>query len=114
MPAVPCWDSAQPAHKRGRAPDVTVDRALQLLVGWSLLNWSADGSAVIAHRLVMRVLRERMSDEGTLPAAAERAIAGLRTAMPPAKEEWPDRRCAREVVEQIMALAGNLAPYHTS
>jgi hypothetical protein len=93
------------------APDVTVDRALQLLVGWSLLNWSSDGSAVIAHRLVMRVLRERMSGEGTLPAAAGRAIAGLRTAMPPAKEEWPDRRCAREVVEQIIALAGNLAPY---
>jgi tetratricopeptide (TPR) repeat protein len=92
-------------------PDVALDQALQHLAGWSLLSWSADGSAVAVHRLVMRVVRERASREGTLPAAARRAVAALRTAMPPVGDLWPEAGLARELVEQITALTRNLAPY---
>ena len=46
-----------------------VDRALARLAGASLLTFSVDGSAVAAHRLVMRVIREQ--------AAARNALAGI-------------------------------------
>lgn len=92
-------------------PEVAVDKALQYLTGWSLLSWSTDGSAVTAHRLVMRVVRERASQQGTLPAGAVRAIAALRAFMPPAGERWPDAERAREAVEQIIALTRALAAH---
>ena len=46
------------------APEVA-DRALARLAGASLLTFSVDGSAVTAHRLVMRVIRENLA-AGTL------------------------------------------------
>jgi tetratricopeptide (TPR) repeat protein len=92
-------------------PEVAVDKALQYLTGWSLLSWSTDRSAVTAHTLVMRIVRERASQQGTLPTAARRAIAPLRAFMPPAGERWPDEQRARETVEQIIALTRALAPH---
>jgi tetratricopeptide (TPR) repeat protein len=92
-------------------PDAAVDDALQQLADWSLLTWSANGSAVVAHRLVMRVVRERANREETLRAAAGCAIAALRIMMPPLEDESPDHERAQELVEQIIALAGNLAPH---
>ena len=42
------------------APEA-VDRVLARLAGASLLTFSLDGSAVTAHRLVMRVIRENLA-----------------------------------------------------
>jgi hypothetical protein len=50
-----------------------IDRALGQLADASLLTFSGDGSAVTAHRLVMRVARERRAHEGTLANARQRA-----------------------------------------
>ena len=51
------------------APEVA-DRVLARLAGASLLTFSLDGSAVTAHRLVMRVIRENLAVAGSLNAGA--------------------------------------------
>ena len=45
-----------------------VDRVLARLAGASLLTFSVDGSAVTAHRLVMRVIRENLAAGDALTA----------------------------------------------
>jgi hypothetical protein len=42
------------------------DEALGRLAEWSLLAFSLDGQAVLAHRLVLRVVRERLKYQGRL------------------------------------------------
>ena len=54
------------------APEA-VDRVLARLAGTSLLTFSLDGSAVIAHRLVMRVIRENLAADSALTAVCESA-----------------------------------------
>ena len=86
------------------APEV-VDRVLARLAGASLLTFSLDGSAVSAHRLVMRVIRENLAASNALTAvcaggraAARRAgriterDAGIRTGPRPGtwwSRSWP-------------------------
>ena len=86
------------------APEV-VDRVLARLAGASLLTFSVDGSAVSAHRLVMRVIRENLAAGNALTAvcqAAARLLDGLAESL---SESWhQDRAAARDLVEQIMAL----------
>jgi hypothetical protein len=52
------------------------DRALARLAAESLLTFSVDGSAVTAHRLVMRVIREQAAARNTLTSTCT-AAAGL-------------------------------------
>ena len=86
------------------APEVA-DRVLARLAGASLLTFSVDGSAVSAHRLVMRVIRENLAADGALTAvcqAAARLLDGLAASL---DERWhEDRAATRDLVEQIMAL----------
>jgi tetratricopeptide (TPR) repeat protein len=81
------------------------DRVLGRLAGASLLTFSVDGSAVSAHRLVMRVIRENLAAGGALTAvcqAAARLLDGLSASQ---DERWhEDRAVTRDLVEQIMAL----------
>ncbi len=85
-------------------PEVA-DRVLARLAGASLLTFSVDGSAVSAHRLVMRVIRENLAAGGALTAvcqAAARLLDGLAASL---DERWhEDRAATRDLVEQIMAL----------
>jgi tetratricopeptide (TPR) repeat protein len=87
------------------------DRALGRLAKGSLVTFSVDGSAVTAHRLVMRVIREQ--------AAARSALAGVCTAAAALLDdlavslEWSwheDRTAARDLVEQVTALDSAAAP----
>ena len=86
------------------APEVA-DRVLARLAGASLLTFSVDGSAVSAHRLVMRVIRENLAAGNALTAvceAAARLLDGLAESL---SESWhEDRAATRDLVEQIMAL----------
>ena len=86
------------------APEVA-DRVLARLAGASLLTFSVDGSAVSAHRLVMRVIRENLAAGGALTAvcqAAARLLKGLAASL---SERWhEDRAVTRDLVEQILAL----------
>jgi hypothetical protein len=59
-----------------------VDEALGRLAGSSLLTFSTGGGTVTAHRLVMRVIRERLARQGRLAAACQ-AAAGAGVAGPP-------------------------------
>lgn len=89
----------------GLGADV-VDRALARLAGASLLTFTVDGSAVIAHRLVMRVIREQLAARGALAGTCG-AAAGLLDALAVALARplgRDDRAAVQDLVEQIMAL----------
>jgi len=88
----------------GLDPEV-VDGALAQLAEASLLEFDLDGSAVKAHRLVLRVVRENLAAINALLPVCE-AVAQLLGAMAPSlKETWhEDRAETRDLVEQILAL----------
>ena len=80
------------------------DRVLARLAGVSLLTFSVDGSAVSAHRLVMRVIRENLAAGGALTTVCRRLrgcsmgwllrwrSAGMRTERSPGtwwSRSWP-------------------------
>ena len=86
------------------APEVA-DRVLARLAGTSLLTFSLDGSAVTAHRLVMRVIRENLAADGALTGMCESAARLLNWLAESRWDNWhEDRAATREVVEQITAL----------
>ena len=81
------------------------DRVLARLAGTSLLTFSLDGSAVTAHRLVMRVIRENLAADNALTAVCESAARLLDGLAESRRENWhEDRAATRDLVEQIMAL----------
>ena len=91
------------------APEAA-DRVLARLAGASLLTFSVDGSAVSAHRLVMRVIRENLAAGGALTAACQataRLLDGLAESL--GKRWHEDRAATRDLVEQILALAESAA-----
>ena len=83
----------------------TVDWVLARLAGASLLTFSLDGSAVSAHRLVMRVIRENLAADGALIAVCQVAAQLLDGLAGSWSEDWhQDRAATRDLVEHIMAL----------
>ena len=86
------------------APEA-VDRVLARLAGASLLTFSLDGSAVSAHRLVMRAIRENLAADGALMAVCQVAAQLLDGLAGSWSEDWhQDRVATRDLVEHIMAL----------
>ena len=86
------------------APEVA-DRVLARLAGASLLTFSVDGSAVVAHRLVMRVIRENLAAGSALAAVCQAAVRLLDGLAASLDERWhEDRAVTRDLVEQILAL----------
>ena len=82
-----------------------MDRVLARLTGVSLLTFSVDGSAVSAHRLVMRVIRENLAATRSLTSACEAAQRLLEDLAGSLSESWHvDRAVVRDLIEQIMAL----------
>ena len=87
------------------APDVA-DRVLARLSGASLLTFSVDGSAVASHRLVMRVIRENLAASGSLTGVCRAGADLLDGLAESLRQTWhKDRRAARDLTEQIIALA---------
>ena len=87
-----------------------VDEALELLAEGSLLAFSSDDCSVIAHRLVMRVARERRVRDGTLADLGLRICGLLAAVRPSVDEPWRNRETARELIGQVAALQQHLAP----
>jgi len=82
-----------------------VDRVLARLGGASLLSFSVDGSAVSAHRLVMRVIRENLAAGDSLSAVCAATVRLLDAQTESLDQSWhEDRAATRDLVEQIMAL----------
>ncbi len=93
----------------GAVPPEVVDEALGRLAGSSLLTFSVDGGTVTAHRLVMRVIRERLARQGQLTAACQAAAAALEARAESLRGAWEDRPARRDLVEQIMAVQEHAA-----
>jgi tetratricopeptide (TPR) repeat protein len=88
----------------GHAVDADlVDRALDQLADWSLVAFSLDGQAVIAHRLVTQVVRGELARQGRLTAAC-RAAALLLQARARGLAGLEDRQLVRDLAEQVTAL----------
>jgi tetratricopeptide (TPR) repeat protein len=88
-----------------------VDEALGQLADASLVVFSVDDSAVSAHRLVMRVARERRARDGTLDALGMRVCGLLDAVTRSLGEPWRNRAAARDAIEQVTALHEHLAPH---
>jgi tetratricopeptide (TPR) repeat protein len=87
-----------------------VDAVLAHLVDASLLTFSLDGSALSAHRLTMRVIREQRAHDGTLPAAGAAAIAVLQAMTEMLGPVWQHPQAAKDLTQHIIAITSYLAP----
>ncbi len=59
----------------GVVDEQAIDAAVGALAGVSLVTFTVDGSGLIAHRLVMRVIRERLQETGELAATCMAFLA---------------------------------------
>jgi tetratricopeptide (TPR) repeat protein len=81
-----------------------IDEAVGRLASASLLTFSGDDSTVGAHRLVMRVTRERRIHDGSLALIAARACKLLEAAASPLDPPLQNRPAARELILHVTAL----------
>jgi hypothetical protein len=100
----------EPEQAGGVAAEV-VDEALGRLAGSSLLTFSTGGATVTAHRLVMRVIRERLARQGRLAATCQAAAAALQARAESLREAWQDRPARRDLAEQILAVHEHAAVF---
>ena len=84
-----------------------VDSALAQLAERSLLTFSVEGETVVAHRLVMRVVREGLAKRKLLLAIYDAAAIVIDKHLQTLNLQ--DRLAVREITEQITALNDNLA-----
>ncbi len=91
----------------GPAGAAAIDAVAGRLADASLVDFSMDDS-ILAHRLVMRVVRERLVADGKLPAAVARAVRVLGDLADGISEAWRDPAGVREVAVQVNALTGHL------
>lgn len=96
-----------PVHREIHPDDV--DRALAQLAGSSLLTFSADGQRVGVHRLVMRVVRERLKGEQRLAAVCSSVAQMLITEAQKVRKAW-HQSSVRDLVDQMQALRKNSEP----
>ena len=89
--------------RRSKVSAGVVDGTLARLAEASLLAFSLDGQAVIAHRLVLRVIRDRLARQGRL-AGACRDAATVLDARAGALAGSLDRAAVRDIPEQVAAL----------
>jgi tetratricopeptide repeat protein/NB-ARC domain-containing protein len=80
-----------------------VDEALARLVEWSLLAYSRAGDGIIAHRLIMRVIREGLAKTGRLTRLC-RNVALMLDARAGAFAGSLDHPTIRDIVDQVAAL----------
>ena len=85
-----------------------MDAIVGRLADASLVGFSVDDS-IVAHRLVMRVVRERLEDDGKLLAARTDAVRLVSLLFDSVIESgrWSDRTGVQELGEQLNALSMN-------
>lgn len=87
----------------GNDPALVTDGALGRLADASLVSFTLDDS-VVAHRLVMRVVREQLAADGRLTATAAGVVRALGVVAGEVEQTWQDRAWVREVAVQITAV----------
>ncbi|HVB43064.1 MAG TPA: FxSxx-COOH system tetratricopeptide repeat protein [Streptosporangiaceae bacterium] len=81
-----------------------VDGAAERCVAGSLLTWSVAGDAVIMHRLLGRVLRERDQADGQWPGTVTAALDLLEPRLFPEEQAWARRVEGAHLITQADAL----------
>jgi len=94
---------------RADVPAGLVDTALARLAERSLLTFSLDGETVIAHHLVMRVVRDALAHTERLTAVCRNAACVLRSRARSLVRS-PDRPAVRDIAEQVAALQDTVGP----
>jgi tetratricopeptide (TPR) repeat protein len=84
--------------------EAQVDAALERCVAGSLLTWSVTGDALIMHRLLGRVLREREQASGQWAATLTAALDLLEAALFPEEQAWARRDEGARLAAHIEAL----------
>jgi putative intracellular protease/amidase len=79
------------------------DGALGELAERSLLTFSLGGQAIIAHRLVMRVVRDQAAKQGCLTVVCQ-AAASVLAGRAETLARSQDRLAVRDIPEQVTAL----------
>jgi tetratricopeptide (TPR) repeat protein len=86
-----------------------VDELLARLVGFSLLVWGESGKSVIVHRLVARVIRERLQDSDGLATTIIAAAIGKLSMLRIAEEQaWDHREQGAALVAHTFAVWDNV------
>ena len=88
------------------APATAVDRGLARLAELSLLTVSLDGQTIIAHRLILRVVRDGLTQQGRYKAVC-RAAAALLSERSHTLKASTHRPATRDIIEQVTALWDN-------
>jgi hypothetical protein len=92
-------------RRRGsRRREWEVDAAIERCVAGSLLEWSVAGDAVIMHRLLARVLRERDQARGQWVRTVAAALNLLEPLLFSETEAWSRREDGARLVAQVEAL----------
>lgn len=87
--------------------DADIQEALERCVSASIVSWSQGGSAVIMHRLMGRVVRERTDRSGRGDIAVSDTLHILEDGIE-AESTWSGRDASLHLVEQIEALSANV------
>jgi tetratricopeptide (TPR) repeat protein len=88
-----------------------VDEAVGRLAGGSLLTFSGESDSVVAaHRLTMRVVRERAMREAALGLLGTRACRLLASVAELLSEPWKDQGAARDLIGHAASLHRHLLP----
>jgi tetratricopeptide (TPR) repeat protein len=95
----------------GRIGAAVMDASLGTLADASLLGFTIDNESVVAHRLVMRVTRERLAAEGTLPGVLDNAIKSLSAAAAEIAEAWHDPAGVRDLARHVTAVMACLTSH---
>jgi tetratricopeptide (TPR) repeat protein len=102
-------------HAKSAGGAEAIDEALGRLADASLLAFSGDGESrepvMTAHRLVMRVARERRVHDDTMAAIVVETYALLGAVVELLGEPWQHRTAARDLVRHLIALNDHVAPY---
>ena len=97
----------RPALLRRRARhrrEWEVDAAIERCVAGSLLEWSVTGDAVLMHRLLARVLRERDQASGQWARTVTAALNLLEPLLFPETQAWARREDGARLAAQAEAL----------
>jgi tetratricopeptide (TPR) repeat protein len=96
--------TGEPGHR-----EELVDAAVERCVSGSLLSWSVTGDAVIMHRLLGRVLRERDQADGRWPGTVTAALDLLEPQLFAAHQAWARRDEGAHLAVQSEALWESVA-----
>ncbi len=95
-------------HSNFSISDNAIDRALARLTAASLLNFSVDKERVVAHLLVMRIVRDKMIREGRFAAFCVSLGDALIKRAASVRKDW-EQSAVRDLVDQMKALTGHMA-----